>query len=106
MHSETKQAIRIKLAILVGNLLRYQHLLICFASPFYESNTERTNFRIICVCFTFVKCAQVVIVEDLTKDVYTLFLRASDHPGVMRAGTAEGKVFLQDISLLFSERAQ
>ena len=40
---------------------------------------------------------KVVIVEDLTKHVYTLFLQASDHPGAMRTWTAEGKVFLQDI---------
>ena len=38
----------------------YQHLLILFAI-LYESNTEGTNFRIMFICFTFVKCACFVL---------------------------------------------
>ena len=38
--------------------------------------------------------SKVVIVEDLTKSNYSLFMCASDHPGVSRAWTASGKVFL------------
>ena len=39
---------------------------------------------------------KVVIVEDLTKHTYNLFLQSSDHPGTMQSWTAEGKVFVQD----------
>ena len=39
---------------------------------------------------------KVVIVEDLTKSNYNLFLCASDHPGASRAWTSSGKVFVQD----------
>ena len=38
---------------------------------------------------------KVVIVEDLTKSNYNLFLCASDHPGASRARTSSGKVFVQ-----------
>ena len=39
---------------------------------------------------------KVVIVEDLTKSNYNLFLCASDHPGASRVWTSSGKVFVQD----------
>ena len=39
---------------------------------------------------------KVVIVEDLTKHTYNLFLQASDHPGTIRSWTAEVKVSVQD----------
>ena len=39
---------------------------------------------------------KVVIVEDLTKHTFNLFLQASDHPGTMGSWTAKGKVFVQD----------
>ena len=39
----------------------YQHLLTLFAFFFYRSNTEGTNFRIMFICFTFVKCAYFVL---------------------------------------------
>ena len=38
-----------------------------------------------------------MIVEDLTKSIYTLFGNASDHPGTLRAWTSDGKIFVQDI---------
>ena len=38
----------------------YQHLLTLFAF-FYENNTEGTTFRIMLICFTFVKCACFVL---------------------------------------------
>ena len=37
-----------------------------------------------------------MIVEDLTKSNYNLFLCASDHPGASRAWTSSGTVFVQD----------
>ena len=36
-----------------------------------------------------------MIVENLTKSNYNLFLCASDHPGASRAWTSSGKVFVQ-----------
>ena len=42
------------------------------------------------------KQPKVVILEDITKSNYNLFLCASDHPGASRAWTSSGKVFVQD----------
>ena len=39
----------------------YQHLLTLFAFFFYERNPEGINFRISFICFTFVKCACLVL---------------------------------------------
>ena len=41
-----------------------QHLLTLFAI-FYKSNTEGTNFRIMFICFTFVKCTCFVFAFNL-----------------------------------------
>ena len=38
----------------------YQHLLTVFVN-LYKSNTEGTNFRIMFICLTFVKCACFVL---------------------------------------------
>ena len=45
---------------------QYQHVLTLFAI-FYDSNTEGTNFGIMFICFTFVKCAYFVIVFNFCK---------------------------------------
>ena len=39
----------------------YQHLLTLFAIFFYESNAKGTEFWIMFICFTFVKCACFVL---------------------------------------------
>lgn len=44
------------------------------------------------------KNSGIVIVEDLTKSIYTLFRNASDHPGTLRAWTSDGKIFVQDMN--------
>ena len=38
---------------------------------------------------------KVVIVEDLTRSNYKLFLRASEQPGTLRARSKDGKIFVQ-----------
>ena len=40
---------------------------------------------------------RVVIVEDLTRSNYQLFPRASEHPGTLRAGNKDGKIFVQSL---------
>ena len=40
---------------------------------------------------------KVVIVEDLTRSNYQLFLRASEHPGTLRAWSKDGKIFVQSL---------
>ena len=40
---------------------------------------------------------KVVIVEDLTRSNYQSFLRVSEHPGTLRAGNKDGKIFVQSL---------
>ena len=40
---------------------------------------------------------KLVIVEDLTKRVYTLYRQAADHPGTVRCWTTEGRIFAKDM---------
>ena len=42
---------------------------------------------------------KVVIVEDLTRSNYQLFLRASEHPGTLRAWSKDGKIFVQSLDI-------
>ena len=39
----------------------------------------------------------MVIVEDLTRSNYQLFLRASEHPGTLRTWSKDGKIFVQSL---------
>ena len=40
---------------------------------------------------------KVVIVKDLTRSNYQLFLQASEHPGTLRAWSKDGKIFVQSL---------
>ena len=40
---------------------------------------------------------KVVIVDDLTKSNYSLFHCVSDHPGVLKAWSKDGKIFAQSL---------
>ena len=40
---------------------------------------------------------KVVIVEDLTRSHYQLFLRASEHPGALTSWSKDGKIFAQSL---------
>ena len=80
----------------------YQHLLTLFAS-YYENNTEGTNFRIMFICFTFVKCACFVLYSTCVRFSLVKSPEATLY-GSRGSKSSDIKYTFNYISLFFLER--